>query len=156
RINVEPSDESNYLDLQNVLLANNRIPAALEVAKKATGVAEKAGVKNFGKWAASAAWFDYDRDGFLDLVVTTYARFSFEDVKKCELNGMRTYIEQKMYAGMPLTLYHNNGDGTFTDVSEKSGLAKLIGRALGVIAIDVNDLAGPICSSPGMPHRICC
>jgi len=121
-----------------------------------TNVTEKAGVKNFGKWAASAAWLDYDGDGLLDLIVSNYARFSFNDAKNCELNGMRTYCEQKMYAGMPLTLYHNNGDGTFSNVSEKSGLAKLIGRALGVIAIDVNDLAGPICSSPGMPHRICC
>jgi len=108
-----------------------------------TNVTEKAGLKNFGKWAASAAWFDYDGDGLLDLIVTNYAHFSFNDVKSCELNGMRTYCEQKMYAGLPLTLYHNNGDSTFTDVSEKSGLAKLIGRALGVIAIDVNDDAWP-------------
>jgi enediyne biosynthesis protein E4 len=103
-----------------------------------TDVTEHAGVKNAGRWAASAAWFDFDRDGYLDLVVTNYARFSFDDVKKCELNGVRTYCEQKAYGGMPLTLYHNNGDGTFTDVSDKSGLAKQIGRALGVIAIDVN------------------
>ena len=108
-----------------------------------TNVTEKAGVKNAGRWAASAAWFDFDRDGYLDLVVTNYAQFSFNDLKKCELNGVRTYCEQKAYAGMPLTLYHNNGDGTFTDVSEKSGLAKLIGRALGVIAIDVNDDGWP-------------
>ncbi len=104
-----------------------------------TNITEKAGLKNSGKWAASAAWFDYDHDGYLDLVVTNYAHFSFDDVKKCELNGMRTYCEQKVYEGMPLSLYHNNNDGTFTDVSEKSGLAKSIGRALGVIAIDVND-----------------
>lgn len=103
-----------------------------------TDITEHAGVKNAGRWAASAAWFDFDCDGYLDLVVTNYARFSFDDVKKCELNGVRTYCEQKAYEGMPLTLYHNNGDGTFTDVSEKSGLAKQIGRALGVIAIDVN------------------
>jgi len=108
-----------------------------------TNVTEKAGVKNAGKWAASAAWFDFDGDGFLDLVVTNYAQFSFNDPKKCELNGVRTYCEQKAYPGMPLTLYHNNADGTFTDVSEKSGLAKLIGRALGVISIDVNDDGWP-------------
>jgi hypothetical protein len=108
-----------------------------------TNVTEKAGVKNSGKWAASAAWFDYDHDGYLDLVVTNYAHFSFDDVKKCQLNGMRTYCEQKVYEGMPLSFYHNNGDGTFMDVSEKSGLAKYIGRALGVIAIDVNDDGWP-------------
>jgi enediyne biosynthesis protein E4 len=104
-----------------------------------TNVTEKAALKNSGKWAASAVWFDYDHDGYVDLLVTNYARFSFNDPKKCELNGMRTYCEQRLYEGMPLTLYHNNHDGTFTDVSEKSGLAKFIGRALGVIAIDVND-----------------
>src|SRR5215469_368177 len=103
-----------------------------------TDVTDRAGVKNAGRWAASAAWFDFDRDGYLDLIVTNYARFSFDDIRTCELNGQHTYCEQKSYAGMPLTLYHNNGDGTFTDVSEKSGLAKLVGRALGVVTIDVN------------------
>jgi enediyne biosynthesis protein E4 len=103
-----------------------------------TDVTYRAGVKNAGRWAASAAWFDYDRDGYLDLVVTNYVQFSFSEPKKCEVNGMRSYCEQKAYTGMPLTLYHNNGDGTFTDVSERSGLAKLVGRALGVVAIDVN------------------
>lgn len=104
-----------------------------------TDITERAGVKNAGRWAASAAWFDFDRDGYLDLVVTNYAQFSFDDAKRCELHGMRTYCEQKAYVGMPLTLYHNNKDGTFTDVSEHSGLASLVGRALGVIAVDVND-----------------
>ena len=108
-----------------------------------TDVTDLAGVKNAGRWAASAAWFDFDRDGYLDLVVTNYARFSFDEIKKCELNGLRTYCEQKAYPGMPLTLYHNNGDGTFTDVSEKSGFAKLIGRALGLVTVDVNDDGWP-------------
>ena len=104
-----------------------------------TDVADRAGVKNAGRWAASAAWFDFDRDGYLDLLVTNYAQFSFDDVKKCELDGKPAYCAQKVYSGMPLTLYHNNGDGTFTDVSERSGLAKLVGRALGVVAVDAND-----------------
>jgi hypothetical protein len=104
-----------------------------------TEVTDKAGVKNAGRWAASSAWFDYDRDGYLDLVVTNYVRFSFDDPKKCGVNGMRSYCEQLAYQGMPLTLYHNNRDGTFTDVSTQSGLGKLVGRALGVVAIDVNN-----------------
>ncbi len=108
-----------------------------------TDVTEKAGLKNSGKWAASAAWFDYDRDGFLDLVVCNYARFTFDDPKKCEYNGVRTYCEQKAYDGMPLSLYHNNGDGTFTDVSSQSGLAQFVGRALGVVSIDFNDDGWP-------------
>ncbi len=104
-----------------------------------TDITERAGVKNAGRWGAGAAWFDYDRDGYLDLVVTNYAQFSFEDAKKCEINGARAYCAQKAYAGMPMTLYHNNGDGTFTDVSVPSGFSKLIGRGLGVVVIDVND-----------------
>jgi len=104
-----------------------------------TDVTDRAGIKNAGRWAASAAWFDFDRDGYLDLLVTNYAQFSFDDVKKCELDGKPAYCAQKAYEGMPLTLYHNNGDGTFTDVSERSGLAKLVGRALGIVAVDVND-----------------
>ena len=108
-----------------------------------TEVTDRAGVKNPGKWAASAAWFDYDRDGYLDLVVTNYVRFSFDDPKKCEVNGMRSYCEQLAYQGLPLTLYHNNRDGTFTDVSAQSGLGKLVGRGLGVVAIDVNDDGWP-------------
>lgn len=104
-----------------------------------TEITEQAAVKNSGRWAASAAWLDIDRDGFLDLVVTNYAQFSFADEKKCEINGMRAYCAQTSYVGMPLTLYHNEGNGQFTDVSGPSGVAKFVGRALGVVAVDVND-----------------
>ena len=102
-------------------------------------VTDHAGVKNADRWAASAAWFDFDRDGLLDLVVTSYAQFSFADERKCEINGRRAYCAQTSYAGMPLTLFHNDGNGHFTDVSARSGVAKLVGRALGLVAIDVND-----------------
>jgi len=108
-----------------------------------TDVTDKAGVKNAGKWAAGAAWFDYDRDGFLDLIITNYAQFSFEDPKKCELNRVRAYCVQTAYTGLPLTLYHNNGDGTFSDVSRRSGVDKFTGRGLGVVAVDVNDDGWP-------------
>jgi hypothetical protein len=104
-----------------------------------TEITEQAGVKNSGRWAASAAWLDIDHDGFLDLVVTNYAQFSFADEKKCEINGVRAYCAQTSYLGMPLMLYHNEGNGQFTDVSVSSGVAKLVGRALGVVAVDVND-----------------
>jgi len=70
-------------------------------------------------------------------------QFSFDNPKKCEVNGTRAYCAQVAYAGMPMTLYHNNGNGTFTDVSARSGLDKFVGRALGVVAIDVNDDGWP-------------
>ena len=104
-----------------------------------TEVTEQAGVANAGKWAAGAAWLDIDRDGRLDLLVTNYAQFSFSDEKKCSINDVRAYCAQTAYTGMPLTLYHNDGHGKFSDISESSGVAKFVGRALGVVAIDVND-----------------
>jgi hypothetical protein len=108
-----------------------------------TDVTEKAGVKNEGRWSACAVWFDYDRDGYLDLLVCNYTQIDFNNPKVCEFNGVRTYCDQKVYAGMPLTLYHNNGDGTFTDVSHSSGVDKFVGRALGAVAIDVDDDGWP-------------
>jgi hypothetical protein len=104
-----------------------------------TEVTEQAGVANAGRWAAGAAWLDIDRDGRLDLLVTNYAQFSFNDEKKCSINGVRAYCAQTAYTGMPLTLYHNDGNGKFSDISESSGVAKFVGRALGVVALDVND-----------------
>jgi|SRR5579859_888917 len=108
-----------------------------------TDVTEEAGVKNEGRWSACAVWFDYDRDGYLDLLVCNYTQLSFDNPKVCEFNGVRTYCDQKVYAGMPLTLYHNNRDGTFTDVSHSSGVDKFVGRALGAVAIDVDDDGWP-------------
>ena len=102
-------------------------------------VTEKAGVLNVGKWSASAAWFDYDRDGFLDLFVCNYVKFSFSDPKRCEMAGRRGYCEQLAYQGDFPTLYHNNRDGTFSDVTARAGLQAMVGRALGVVAIDLND-----------------
>ena len=108
-----------------------------------TDITEKAGVKNAGKWAAGAAWIDYDRDGHLDLFVSNYVKFSYTDSHRCEYKGERTYCAQTAYEGDRPTLFHNNGDGTFTDVTEQAGLAKLVGRALGVVSIDVNDDGWP-------------
>jgi len=109
-----------------------------------TDITAEAGLQNAGRWASGAAWFDYDRDGFLDLVVCNYAEFSFEGVApKCEYVNVRTYCEQRAYKGMPLTIYHNNRNGTFTDVSRSSGLDRFVGRALGVVAIDIDDDGWP-------------
>jgi hypothetical protein len=122
-----------------------------------TDVTLDAGVQNAGRWAASAAWFDYDRDGYLDLIVCNYVQFSFEGVPpKCEYDQIRTYCEQRGYSGMPLTLYHNNHDGTFTDVSRLSGVDQFVGRALGVVAVDVNDDGWPdlFVSRDGSPNLL--
>jgi len=107
-------------------------------------VTADAGLQNTGRWASGAAWFDYDRDGFLDLVVCNYAELSFEGIAPhCEFVNVRTYCEQRVYKGMPLTIYHNNRNGTFTDVSGPSGLGRFVGRALGVVAIDMDSDGWP-------------
>lgn len=109
-----------------------------------TDVTMDAGLANAGRWASGAAWFDYDRDGFLDLVVCNYAEFSFQGTApRCEYMNVRTYCEQRAYKGMPLTLYHNNRDGTFTDVSRSSGLDQFVGRALGLVALDFDNDGWP-------------
>jgi hypothetical protein len=101
-----------------------------------TDVTSRSGTSNQGEWGASAAWFDYDNDGRLDLFIANYAEFSFQDPRRCEFEGKPAYCAQTAYRGRPSRLYHNNGDGTFTDVSAASGIAALPGRALGVVAID--------------------
>jgi len=101
-------------------------------------VTARAGVANAGEWGASAAWLDYDRDGLLDLFVANYAEFSFDDKRRCDFNGRPAYCAQTDYKGRPPRLYHNQGDGTFRDVTESAGLLSLAGRALGVVAIDLD------------------
>lgn len=103
-----------------------------------TDVTAKAGVSNTGKFAASAAWFDYDRDGYLDLFVANYVKFSFDRPKHCAYEGQPTYCAQIAYTGESPKLYHNNGNGIFTDVTGPAGLENLAGRALGVVTIDAN------------------
>ncbi len=102
-------------------------------------VAELAGVSNLGMWGAGAAWFDYDRDGFLDLFVCNYAEMSFDRPKRCSYAGQPTYCEQKIYRGQVSVLHHNLGDGTFEDVTASAGLAGFSGRALGVATVDLNN-----------------
>lgn len=108
-----------------------------------TDVTKVAGVGNHGKWAAGAAWFDYDRDGWLDLFVANYVKFSFDHPVGCEYQGQRSYCAQRDYTGDVPTLYHNNRDGTFTDVTARAGLLHYPGRGLGVVSIDVDDDGWP-------------
>jgi hypothetical protein len=103
-------------------------------------VTEKAGVAAPG-WASSAVWFDYDHDGLLDLFVCQFVDFSKEKNKPCGVHedGKRHYCIPQIYQPMPNWLFHNNGDGTFTDVSKSSGIATHLGKAWGVVASDVNN-----------------
>ena len=101
-------------------------------------VTAHAGVENLGRWGSSAAWFDYDRDGKLDLVIANYVDWSPDKNFYCGDRGpgMRSYCHPDDYHGQAPTLYHNNGDGTFTDVSKASGIAAKAGNGLGVVTFD--------------------
>jgi enediyne biosynthesis protein E4 len=105
-----------------------------------TDVTEKAGVAAPG-WATSAVWFDYDNDGRLDLFVCRFVDFSRDNNKFCgnPETGERYYCIPTIYDAMPSWLFHNNGDGTFTDVSRESGIGALPGKAWGVVAADVDN-----------------
>src|SRR5215472_4106874 len=98
-------------------------------------VTAQAGVTG-GGFSTSAAFFDYDRDGLLDLYVCRYVDWSFENHKYCELGGHRDYCHPREFHGVAGLLYHNNGDGTFTDVSAKTGIGLEAGKGLGVAVLD--------------------
>jgi len=101
-----------------------------------TDVTDRAGVSNMGKWASSAAWFDYDKDGNLDLVIANYVDWSPENNIRCGRPEDRAYCHPDVYRGQTPTLYHNKGDGTFSDVSKASGMAAQPGNGLGVVTLD--------------------
>ena len=105
-----------------------------------TDVTVKAGVAAPG-WATSAVWFDYDNDGRLDLFVCRFVEYSKAKLKFCGdlITGERHYCIPSIYDAMPCWLFHNNGDGTFTDVSKESGIAQHRAKAWGVVAADLNN-----------------
>lgn len=99
-----------------------------------TDVTAKAGVAG-GGWSVSAGFFDYDNDGKLDLLVTRYMDWDADHNKICG-GDWHTYCPPNAFPATTCLLYHNRGDGTFEDVTEKSGLAAKKGRALGVAFAD--------------------
>jgi len=106
-----------------------------------TDVTRHAGVENRGRWASSAAWFDFDSDGRLDLVIANYVDWSPERNFYCgDMGpGLRSYCHPDDFHGEPPTLYHNNGNGTFTDVSVASGVGLKPGNGLGVVTFDYDN-----------------
>jgi hypothetical protein len=109
-----------------------------------TDVTEHAGVAAPG-WASSAVWFDYDNDGRLDLFVCRFVDFDKSKHHNCgapnipALKGMNEYCYPKIYTPMASWLFHNNGDSTFADVSQKMGIADNPGKSWGVVATDINN-----------------
>ncbi len=100
-------------------------------------ITAKAGIANQGRWGVSAGWLDYDNDGRLDLFLVNYVKWDPATEPYCgDARTFRSYCHPKFYEGLANTLYHNNGDGTFTDVSESSGIARHIGKGMGVAFAD--------------------
>src|SRR5579862_1010108 len=100
-----------------------------------TDVTVKAGIHVEG-WSISSTWLDYDRDGCVDLFVGRYVKF---DPKYRNYYAADNYPGPLDYEGETNQLYHNNCDGTFTDVSEKAGIAAFVGRTMGVTAADYDN-----------------
>lgn len=122
----------------NHLLRNNGKGAFIDVTQKA-GVDDP-------RWSAGAAFVDYDNDGKLDLFVSNYVDFDVNNLpefgkgRTCQFKGVPVQCGPRGLKGAGDSLYHNNGDGTFTDVSKKAGVADPDGYyGLGVIASDLDD-----------------
>jgi len=103
-----------------------------------TDVTENAGVGVSG-WSTSAVWFDYDNDGRLDLFVCQFCEFNKNLSCPIDSDGTRHYCIPRPFQPRPSWLFHNNGDGTFHDVSKETGIADVLGKAWGVVAADLNN-----------------
>ncbi|MGH9901488.1 MAG: FG-GAP repeat domain-containing protein, partial [Pyrinomonadaceae bacterium] len=106
---------------------------------KFADVTQRAGVGDTG-FSTSAAWFDYDKDGRLDLFVANYVEWSVETDVECTLDGKnKSYCTPQKYKGQSSTLYRNRGNGTFENVTQRAGLADPSSKSLGVALLDFNN-----------------
>ena len=103
-----------------------------------TDVTQYAGVGD-NRWSLGCAFADYDSDGFVDLYVANYIDFDFETHINCTQKGVATYCPPESFEGSPDTLYRNNGDGTFTDVTTTAGVYNKDGKGMGVVFGDYDN-----------------
>jgi hypothetical protein len=105
-----------------------------------TDVTEQSGItKPPDTLSVAAAWFDYDNDGLLDLIVANYTHWSPQSDRPCVMGGVPYYCDPRQYPSAKHTLYHNLGHGKFEDVTEKSGFGKWPGKGMGISIADFND-----------------
>ncbi len=141
-VSVADFDNDGWPDLYitayggNRLFKNNRNGTFTDITQKA-GIADTSG--DILPWPLSSAWGDYDNDGKLDLFVCHYARWSMAIDRPCLLNGKLSYCRPQVYQPSVSRLYHNNGDGTFTDVTTQAGIQKVPGKAMSAIWMDYDD-----------------
>ena len=134
-------DNDGYEDLfiasagRNTLYHNNGNGTFTDVTERSGIGAKPAGILSIG-----AAWFDYDNDGLLDLVVSNYTLWTPQTDKRCSAAGVEYYCDPRLfYQAVPHRLYHNLGNGKFEDVTEKSGFGAAPGKGMGISIADFND-----------------
>jgi hypothetical protein len=137
-------DNDGYEDLfiagagRNVLYHNNGDGTFSDVTAS-SGI----GTKPENTLSVVAAWFDYDNDGLLDLVVSNYTFWTPKLDIRCTMGDKDFYCDPRRYPSVPPRLYHNLGHGKFVDVTEKSGLAASPGKGMGISIADFNDDGWP-------------
>jgi len=122
-----------------------------------TDITRKAGVAGNGRWGSSATFLDYDRDGLLDLFVVNYVDYTLEKNQKCYAStSVRDYCAPSSYKPVAGVLYRNRGNGTFEDVSVRSGITSAFGAGLGVMAVDLNEDGWPdlYVANDGNPNQL--
>jgi hypothetical protein len=134
---VADYDNDGNVDIYITCVGANRLFRNMGNGKF-SDVTGRTGVGDTG-FSTSAAWFDYDNDGRLDLFVCNYVEWSVEKDQYCSLDGKnKSYCTPQAYKGQSSTLYHNRGNGTFENVTQKAGLADPTGKALGIALLDYN------------------
>lgn len=137
-------DNDGFPDLLVTQAATGAVPAATlyrnEGGRRFVDVTQDSGLVVTG-WATSAGFFDPDRDGDLDLFIARYMDWGFEGDLGCGLDtpAGRTYCHPDLFDAIPNYLFENQGDGTFRDISEESGIARHPGKGLGVAFADFDD-----------------
>jgi len=122
-----------------------------------TDVTQKAGLAGPHEFSTAAAWVDYDRNGHLDLVVGNYVQWSPETDIYCTLDGKtKSYCTPESYKGASVRLWHNRGNGTFEDVTQKAGLFDTTSKSLGIAILDANQDGWPdiFISNDTQPNKL--
>lgn len=122
-----------------------------------TDVTQKAGLGGVKEFSTSAAWVDYDKDGKLDLVVGNYVQWTPETDLYCTMDGKsKSYCTPESYQGTSVRLWHNNGNGTFSDVTQKAGLGEPTSKTLGVAVLDYDNDGWPdlLFSNDTQPNKL--